>query len=96
MSKSSSYAPSLYEGNKDTHHDFLFVSSVAPTVPVRKIATASKRKQKIPEPVMAVEEEEEEDDEEEEEEDEEDESITRCVCGESRRLNICESMKLLN
>lgn len=72
---------------------FSLGSSVAPTVPVRKIATASKRKQKIPEPVMAVEEEEEEDDddEEEEEEDEEDESITRCVCGESRKLNICDT-----
>ncbi|KAK4514293.1 uncharacterized protein ATC70_001885 [Mucor velutinosus] len=62
---------------------------IAPTVPVRKIATASKRKQKIPEPVMAVEEEEEDDDEEEEEEeDEQDESITRCVCGESHSLGL--------
>ncbi|KAL9553082.1 hypothetical protein PS6_004115 [Mucor atramentarius] len=62
---------------------------MTPTVPVRKIATASKRKQKIPEPVMVVEEEEEEDDEEEEEEeDEDDESITRCVCGESHSLGL--------
>lgn len=95
MSKSCSFGSFLLR-KKHTHYDLSFLHPVAPTAPVRKIATASKRKQKIPEPVMVVEEEEEEDEEEEEEEDEDDESITRCVCGESRKLTICDTCKFIS
>ncbi|CEP07966.1 hypothetical protein [Parasitella parasitica] len=57
---------------------------IAPVAPVRKIATVSRRKQKIPDPVIII--EQDEDGEEEDDETAEDESITRCVCGESRKL----------
>ncbi|KAI8638999.1 hypothetical protein BD408DRAFT_279541 [Parasitella parasitica] len=58
---------------------------MTPVAPLRKIATATRRKQNIPEPVIAV---EQEDDGEGYDETAEDESITRCVCGESHSLGL--------